>query len=72
MMIWHVISLFIMSEYKADALYLCKLGIKDTIESRLSASYLVPSLYIETGKRLQTKIYDKHDDFHFPIVNFPL
>ena len=36
-----------------------------------SASYL--DLHIEIGNegRLRTQLYDKRDDFNFPIVNFP-
>ena len=35
-----------------------------------SASYLDCYLYIVNGK-LTTRLYDKRDDFNFPIVNFP-
>ena len=28
-------------------------------------------LYIDKGGRLNSKLYDKRDDFDFPIVNFP-
>ena len=35
------------------------------------SSYLDCYLYIDTGK-LTTRLYDKRDDFNFPIVNFPL
>jgi hypothetical protein len=34
-----------------------------------SASYI--ELHLEIGGRLRTKLYDKRDDFNFPIVNFP-
>ena len=33
-------------------------------------SYLDCYLYIDNGK-LATRLYDKRDDFNFPIVNFP-
>jgi hypothetical protein len=36
-----------------------------------SASYLDLFLEITIDGRLQAKIYDKRDDFNFPIVNFP-
>ena len=35
-----------------------------------AASYLDCYLYIDNGK-LSTRLYDKRDDFNFPIVNFP-
>jgi len=28
-------------------------------------------LEIDSEERLRTKLYDKRDDFNFPIVNFP-
>ena len=33
---------------------------------------LDPHLEIDSEGRLRTKIYDKRDDFNFPIVNFPI
>ena len=36
-----------------------------------SASYLDLFLFIDSGGRLNSKLYDKRDDFAFPIVNFP-
>ena len=53
-----------------DLIYQCELEIKDTIESNTSASCLDCYLGIDNGK-LVTKLYDKRDDFNFPIVNFP-
>ena len=38
-------------------------------ETAASSSYL-DYLYIDYGK-LTTRLYDKRDDFNFPIVNFP-
>ena len=35
-----------------------------------SSSYLDLYLYIDNGK-LTIRLYDKQDDFNFPIVNFP-
>jgi hypothetical protein len=35
------------------------------------ASYLDLHFEIDNGGRLKTKLYDKRDDFTFPIVNFP-
>ena len=37
----------------------------------MSASYLDLHLEINSEGRLRTKLYDKRDDFNFPIVNFP-
>ena len=36
-----------------------------------SASYLDLHLEIDKMDRIRTKLYDKWDDFNFPIVNFP-
>ena len=40
------------------------------MEAAASSSYLDYYLYIDNGK-LSTRLYDKRDDFNFPIVNFP-
>jgi hypothetical protein len=45
--------------------------MKDTTDTYMSASYLDINLEIDSEGRLKTKIYDKRDDFNFPIVNFP-
>ena len=45
--------------------------IMDTTESERSASYLDLFLNVDKKGNLCTKIYDKRDDFTFPIVNFP-
>ena len=47
-----------------------ELEIKETTETAASSSYLDCYLYIDNGK-LATRLYDKRDDFNFPIVNFP-
>ena len=39
-------------------------------ETAASSSCLDCYLYIDNGK-LTTRLYDKRDDFNFPIVNFP-
>ena len=39
-------------------------------EAAASSSYLDCYLYIDNGK-LTTRLYDKRNDFNFPIVNFP-
>ena len=53
-------------------IYPPELEIKDTTESSNSTLYL--DLLLETDNKgiLSTKIYDKRDDFNFPITNFPL
>ena len=35
------------------------------------ASYLDLTFMIDSGGRLSTRLYDKHNDFDFHIVNFP-
>jgi hypothetical protein len=53
-----------------DRIYLIELEIKDTTHTYTSASYLDLHLEIDSEGRLRTKLYDKRDDFNFPIVNF--
>ena len=54
-----------------DRIYLFELEIKDVTTTDTAASYL--NLHLEIGSEgwLRTKLYDKRDDFNFPIVNFP-
>ena len=52
-----------------DRIYHIELEIKDTAYTDRSASYL--DLHNDNEWRLKTKLYDKRDDFNFPIVNFP-
>ena len=54
----------------ADRIYPIELEIKDTAETYMSASYLDLHLEVDSEGRLRTKLYDKRDDFNFPIVNF--
>ena len=44
---------------------------KDTTDIDRSALYLDLHLEVDSEGRLITKLYDKRDDFNFPIVNFP-
>ena len=53
-----------------EFIYPRELEIKETTETAASSSYLDCYLYIDNGK-LTTRLYDKRDDFNFPIVNFP-
>ena len=55
-----------------DRIYPIELEIKDTTYTDRSASYHDLHLEIESEGRLRTKLYDKRDDYNFPIVNFPL
>ena len=50
---------------------LIELEIKDITDTDRSASYLDIHLKFESEGLLRTKLYDKRDDFNFPIVNFP-
>ena len=52
-----------------DRIYPIELEIKDTAYTDRSASYL--DLHNDSEWRLRTKLYDKRDDFNFPIMNFP-
>jgi hypothetical protein len=54
-----------------DHIYPIEFEIKDTTDTYSSASYLDIHLEIGSEGRLRTKLYDKRDDFNFPIVNFP-
>jgi hypothetical protein len=54
-----------------DRIYHIELEIKETTDTDKSASYLDLHLEIDSDGRLRTKLYDKSDDFNFPIVNFP-
>ena len=53
-----------------EFIYPRELQIKETTEIAASSSYLDCYLYIDNGN-LATRLYDKRDDFNFPIVNFP-
>ena len=54
-----------------DRIYLIELAIKDTRDRDTSALYLDLHREIGSEGRLRTKLYDKRDDFNFPIMNFP-
>ena len=53
-----------------DRIYPIELEIKNTRYDR-SASYLDLHLEMDSEGRLRTKLYDKRNDFNFPVVNFP-
>ena len=48
------------------------LEVEDTTDNQNSASYLDSDLEIIKRGRLKTKLYDKGNDFNFPIVKLPL
>ena len=54
-----------------NLIYPEELEIKNTTESTHSSSYLDLEISIDQSGHLYTKLYDKRDDFNFPIVNFP-
>jgi hypothetical protein len=53
-----------------DRIYPIELEIKDTTDTYRSASYFDLHLEIDSEGRLRTKLYDKRDDFNFPIVKY--
>ena len=52
-------------------IYPNELEIKNTTDTQKSASYLDLYIQIDKNGHLNTKLYDKRDDFNFQIVNFP-
>ena len=54
-----------------ERIYPIEIDIKDTTDTVKPASYLDLHLEIDNEGQLKTKLYDKRDDFSFPIVNFP-
>jgi len=54
-----------------DHIYPNELEAKDTTDTERSAFYIELHLEIDNGGKSKTKLYDKCDDFTFPIVNFP-
>ena len=53
-----------------EFIYPRELETKETTQTPATSSYLDSYLFIDNGK-LTTRLYDKRDDFNFPIVNFP-
>ena len=49
-----------------------ELETKDTTNTNRSALYLDLHLESDNEGWLRTRLYDKRDDFNFPIVKFPL
>ena len=52
-------------------IYPSQLNVGKTNQSDNLANYLDLTFTIERDVRLSTKLYDKHGDFDFHIVNFP-
>jgi hypothetical protein len=48
-----------------------ELEIKETTDAASSAWFLDLYLEFDDSGQLNTKIYDKRDDFNFKIINFP-
>jgi hypothetical protein len=59
-MLLHINGKFTMGKLKSSLL-----------DTDRSASYIDLHLEIDCEGRLKTRLYDKRDDFNFPIVNFP-
>ena len=54
-----------------DRIYSTEHEIKDITDTARTASYIDMHTEIGSNGRLRTKFYDKGDDFHFPMMNFP-
>ena len=54
-----------------DRIYPIEIEIMNTKNTARSASYLDLHLEINSEGRLRTKLYDKKEDFNFPIGTFP-
>ena len=58
------------SDYLSE-IYPVELEIKDTTDSATFVNYLDLRLEIDENHNLIPSLFDKRDDFNFPIVNFP-
>ena len=54
-----------------DVIYSEELEIKDTTDAPKWANHLDLHLDFDEDGKLNTRFYDKCDDFDFPILNFP-
>ena len=52
-------------------IYLSELTVEKANKSDHLADYLDLTFIIDSGGKPSTRLYDKRDDFHFHIVNFP-
>ena len=62
----------LMADMFLHRIYPVELEVQDTTDTQKYPSYIDLHIQIDKGGRLNTKLYDKCDDFTFPIVNFPL
>ena len=53
-------------------MYPNELDVNDTTDTQNHVSYLDLYLEIDNGERLKAKLYDKRDEFTFPIITFPI
>jgi hypothetical protein len=55
-----------------DSIHHIERETKDTTGfSKTCTSYLDVSLNLDTNDNITTQLYEKQNDFNFPIVNFP-
>ena len=54
-----------------DVIYPEELEIKDTTDAPKWAKYLDLRLEFDEDGKLYIRLYDKHDNFDFPVVKFP-
>ena len=54
-----------------NVIYLKELDIKDNTDAPKWTNYLDLHLEFDEDGKLFTQLYDKRDDFDFPIVNCP-
>lgn len=47
------------------------MSLKNATGIQISTFYLYLQLDIDNRGRLKTQLYKKHDDYTFPVVNFP-
>ena len=52
-------------------IYPSELTVEEAYKSDHLADYFDLTFIIDSGGKLSTRLYDKHDDFDFHIVNFP-
>ena len=52
-------------------IYPSQLTVEKASKAGHLADYLDPTFIIDSGGKLSTRLYDKHDDFDFHMVNFP-
>ena len=54
-----------------DVIYPEELGVNDSTDAPKWANYLDLRLEFDEDGKLYTRLYEKRDDFDFPIVNLP-